>query len=371
MRAIGILEYGGPDVLQVVEVPTPHAGSGEIRIRVHAVGVNPTELLIRLGDVADALGDQSPPYIPGMDAAGVIDEIGDDADTDLQVGERVMAMVMPIRPEGGSYAEYVVLPASWVARAPKGTSHAQAATLPMNGLTARMALDMLALDPGDTLAVTGAAGALGGYVLQLARAEGLWTLADAAPSDEELIRNLGADVVVPRGDGLAGRLRAVVPDGVDAVVDAALIGAPVLAAIRNGGGLVRVRAPGERGVKPLRPCAASSFTMSRYQGMAASEASLKSYDSTPRTVSSPCGSHRRTPRERTDSAPCTRGRWKPRTTCHRVLSDALPGPVASWGQPTSNTDGDTDGSLDRVLAHRSPPRIDQRATHARLVLAYH
>jgi NADPH2:quinone reductase len=253
MRAIGLHEYGGPDVLQVVEVPTPHAGHGEIRIRVHAVTVNPADTLVRLGDVAAYLQDVPPPYIPGMDAAGVVDEIGEGAETDLQVGDAVMAMVMPIRPEGGAYAEQLVLPATWVVRAPRGTGHAEASTLPMNGLTARQALDLLALSPGDTLAVTGAAGCLGGYVIGLARAAGLRVLAVAVADDEALVRELGAELFVPRGDDFAAGVRAAVPGGVDGLVDAALIGPPALAAIRDGGGIATVRQPGERGVKEIEP----------------------------------------------------------------------------------------------------------------------
>lgn len=253
MLAVGVYEYGGPEALRVLELPTPHAGPGEIRVRVSAAAVNPADTLIRLGDAAAAFGSQPPPYIPGMDAAGLVDEIGPGCETELLLGARVMAMVMPIRAAGGAYAEYVVLPASWVAPAPTGTSHAEAATLPMNGLTARMALDMLALAPGQRLAVTGGAGVLGGYLIQLACAAGLRVFADAAPADQPRVRSLGADVVVDRGEDVAGAWRALAPDGVDAVVDAALLGAPILAAIRDGGALARVRGPGERGVGKLEP----------------------------------------------------------------------------------------------------------------------
>ena len=136
-----------------------------------------------------------------------------------------MAAVMPVGPRGGAYAEQVVLPASWVTGAPAGASHAEAATLPMNGLTARLALDLLALSAGQTVAVTGAAGAFGGYLVQLAKADGLRVVADASPADEELVRTLGADTVVARGDDVAARFRDVVP-GVDGLADGALIGAP-------------------------------------------------------------------------------------------------------------------------------------------------
>jgi NADPH:quinone reductase len=246
MKAVGVFAFGGPEVLRVVDVPEPHAGPGEVRIRVHAAAVSPSDTLMRAGHVP--LPGVKPPYIPGQDAAGVVDEIGQGTVTGLRVGDRVMAAVMPIGPRGGAYAEQVVLPASWVTRAPTGASHAEAATLPMNGLTARLALDLLALSAGQTVAVTGAAGAFGGYLVQLAKADGLRVVADASPADEELVRTLGADAVVARGDDVAARFRDVVPAGVDGLADGALIGASVVAAVRDGGGVAALRGTGSLGV---------------------------------------------------------------------------------------------------------------------------
>jgi NADPH2:quinone reductase len=160
MKAVAVLDYGGPDVLRVVDVPDPRVGSGQIRLRVHAATVNPADTLLRVGDIDAALaGNLDPPYRPGMDAAGIVHEIGPDTTTDLRVGDRAMAMAVPIDASGGAYAEYVVLQADQVAPAPQGTSHVEAATLPMNGLTALLAVDTLDLDPGAWLAVTGAVGA--------------------------------------------------------------------------------------------------------------------------------------------------------------------------------------------------------------------
>ncbi|WBC16145.1 zinc-binding dehydrogenase [Micromonospora sp. WMMA1998] len=128
-----------------------------------------------------------------------------------------------------------------VVPAPAGASHAEAATLPTNGLTASHALDQLRLSPDSTVAVTGAAGAVGGYAVQLAKAAGHRVLADAARQDADLVASLGADHIVDRGPGVADRFRALTADGVDAVVDAAVIGAPLLSAIRRGGTLAYVR----------------------------------------------------------------------------------------------------------------------------------
>ena len=193
-----MIEFGGPEVLQVVDLPEVHVAPGEVRIRVYAAAVNPTDTFLRNGARAEALREDPPPYIPGMDAAGFIDEIGAGAATDLAVGDAVMAMVIPTASHG-AYRESIVLATDSVARAPAGSTHIEAATLPMNGLTARQSLNQLALQPGQTVAVTGAAGCYGGYVVQLAKADGIRVIADASTADEQLVRDLGADVVRAAG----------------------------------------------------------------------------------------------------------------------------------------------------------------------------
>ena len=105
MRAIGLTEFGGPEVLKVVELPEPEPGPGEIRIRVHAVGVNPTDITFRAGGRAAQLADRPAPYVPGVDAAGVVDKLGPGSDARLAVGDRVSAFVVPMGPRGGSYAD--------------------------------------------------------------------------------------------------------------------------------------------------------------------------------------------------------------------------------------------------------------------------
>jgi NADPH:quinone reductase len=240
MRAVGVTEFGAPEVLHIVELPDPQAGPGELRIRVHAAAVNPTDTGLRGGRRASQLKDIPPPYVPGMDAAGELDQIGPGVSTDLHVGDRVMAIVVPHGSHGG-YSELLVVPAESAARVPAGASDAEAATLPMNGLTTRQALDMLDLAPGQTLAVTGAAGAVGGYAIELGKAGGLRVIADASPQDEELVRKLGADVVVRRGPDFAARVREVAPEGADGVVDAALLDELAVPAVRDGGGIATLR----------------------------------------------------------------------------------------------------------------------------------
>ncbi len=252
MRAVGVVEFGGPEALTVVELPTPEAGPGEMRIRVRAAAVSPTDTITRSGlRAADLAKIGPPPYVPGMDAAGVLDQIGDGVDTNLNVGDQVMAIVVP-RGSRGAYSEHVVVPAGSVAAIPANATLVEAATLPMNGLTARLSLDQLALQPGQTLAVTGSAGCYGGYVVQLAKADGLRVIADASQSDEELVTSLGADVVVRRGDDVADRILEHAPDGVDGLADGSLQLEQLVPAVRDGGGFASVRGwqgNGERGIE--------------------------------------------------------------------------------------------------------------------------
>ena len=255
MRAVGFTEFGGPDVLRIVSLPVPSPGPGQVLVRVVAAAVNPTDLAFRAGGHRSMPAGVEPPYVPGMDLAGVINAVGDPANGEGEaawaVGDRVMAAVSPWVPGGGAQAEFVVVSADALARVPDGISLEAAATLPMNALTVRAALDMLALRPGETLAVTGAAGAVGGDTIQLAAAEGLGVIADASDEDEILVRDLGAHAVVPRGPGVAERIREVVPDGADALLDAAVMGAQVLPAVRDGGQLMAVRpfsGDSERGI---------------------------------------------------------------------------------------------------------------------------
>lgn len=240
MRAIAVAEYGGPEVLHEVELPAEPIGTGQVRVRVTAAAVSPTDTGVRAGLYAAAAHPADGVDVPGMDVAGVLAEIGPDTMTDLAVGDHVMGIVLP-RGRHGGYREDIVLPVGSVARQPSGVTDVAAATLPMNGLTAQQALDLLALEPGHVLAVTGAAGAFGGYTVQLAKAAGLTVVADASEGDEPLVRDLGADVVVRRGDDVADRIRMHVPDGVDAVADGALLFDLVLPAIKDGGALAVVR----------------------------------------------------------------------------------------------------------------------------------
>jgi len=239
MRAVGFTEFGDPSVLGIVTVPKPSPGPGQVLVRVEAATVNPTDLGFRHGGRALPPG-MEPPFIPGMDLAGVIDAVGPEV-AQWQPGNRVMAAVSPWVAGGGAQAEYRVVTEDQLAPVPDSWSLTEAATLPMNGMTVRTALDMLALPAGATLAVTGSAGIVGQYAIQLGRHEGLTVIGDAKPEDTALIESFGAHHVVERGPGMAAAVRALYPGGVDAVIDAALLGPAVLPAVRDGGQLLAVR----------------------------------------------------------------------------------------------------------------------------------
>ena len=235
-RAVGITRPGGPDVLRVIEREVREAGPGEVRLAVRAAAVNPTDIGVRQLGVEG----QPAPWVPGMDAAGTVESVGAGVEHP-SVGDEAMAAVSPRRPEGGAQAALLVVPAASLVPVPRGATLEQAATLPMNGLTALHGLDLLGLAEGKTLAVTGGAGLLASYVIAIANDRGLRVLADASPEDEQLVRSFGADVVLPRGAELAAAVRQAVPEGVDAVFDTALLGRGMFPAIRDGGAIAVVR----------------------------------------------------------------------------------------------------------------------------------
>ena len=240
MRAVGFSTYGGPEVLEVIDLPEVEAGSGQIRVKVHAAAVSPTDIMARDGSHDERLKADPPPYVPGMDAAGIVDQVGDNVSTGVKVGDAVMAMVVS-QGTHGAYREQIVLNERAVVPAPANSTHVEACTLPMNGLTARQSLDLLGLSSGQSLAVTGARGAYGGYVVQLAKAEGLTVIVDASEADEELVRSLGADIIIRRGGDFASLIREHFPDGVDGLADGALLNERAIPAVRDGGAFTSIR----------------------------------------------------------------------------------------------------------------------------------
>jgi NADPH:quinone reductase-like Zn-dependent oxidoreductase len=241
MHAAAFDSFGPPEVLRWTELPMPTAGRGEVVVRVAAATVNPTDILMRSGQQAASMATLQPPFIPGMEFAGHLHQLGDGV-SHLQPGQPVMGIVNPRRPQGGgACAQYVCVPAASVVPLAVGTNLVEAATIPMNGLTAWLSLELLALPHGATLLVTGGAGALGGYVIQLAKDQGLRVVADSKEDDRKLLQGLGAHAIVPRGEGMPTAVRELHPGGLDGLVDAALIGDAANNVVRDGGVVVLVR----------------------------------------------------------------------------------------------------------------------------------
>ncbi|MER6304677.1 NADP-dependent oxidoreductase [Streptomyces sp. NPDC001657] len=215
-RAITFSEYGPPEVLQLSEVAAPEPGPGQVRIRVRAASVNPLDIKIRSGLMAGTVPARFPVLL-GLDAAGVVDAVGEGADA--AVGDEVLGVAV-----GGSYGEYALLDRP-VAK-PEALSWEVAASLVTVGRTALRVLGQLGVQAGQTLLIHGAGGSVGTVAVQLAVARGVTVVGTAGEHDIERITALGA-TAVPYGDGWVERVRAVAPRGVDFVLDAS--GAGVLA----------------------------------------------------------------------------------------------------------------------------------------------
>ena len=209
MRALTYAEHGGPDVLHVVDVPEPHAGPGQVRVRVAAAGLNPIDWKLFGG----RMGGDAPtgPTVPGFDAAGVVDEVGEGV-TGVARGDDVFGL------GSGTQAELAVLTA-WAPK-PAALDWSVAAAAPTALETSERVLRLVGVQPGQTLFVAGGAGGVGAVLVQVAVARGIRVVASAGEDNQGYLREIGA-VAVPYGDGLVEAVRAAAPGGVDAVADVA------------------------------------------------------------------------------------------------------------------------------------------------------
>ncbi|MEU4625857.1 NADP-dependent oxidoreductase [Actinoplanes sp. NPDC023801] len=215
MEAIVFDRFGGSEVLRVAEADVPRPGPGQVRLRVVSAAVNPVDYKIRNGWL-DAFFPTVFPAVPGWEAAGVVDEVGAGV-TGLAPGDEVFGFT-----DTGAYAAFAL--ATVVARKPAGLGWDEAAALPVAGETAQRVLGLLGVTGGETVLVHGAAGGVGGVAVQLAVARGATVIGTASAGNHDYLRSLGA-IPVAYGDGLVSRVRAVAPQGVDAVLDAAGHGA--------------------------------------------------------------------------------------------------------------------------------------------------
>ena len=226
--------YGDDSVLMLSEVPEPKVGPGEVRIQVRRAAVNPVDWMIMSGGL-DSLMDVIFPVIPCWDVAGVVETVGLDA-PEFSVGDEVVAYTRKDVVHGGTAAELVTMSVRGVARKPGSLTWDQAAGLPLAGLTALRTLDRLGLAAGETILIHGAAGGVGSLAVQIAHARGARVIGTASPANHEFLRSLGADHAVEYGEGLADRVHAVAPDGVDVVADfvGGVVGA-TMAVLKPGG----------------------------------------------------------------------------------------------------------------------------------------
>ncbi|REF73300.1 NADP-dependent oxidoreductase [Paracoccus versutus] len=239
MKSVTFSDFGGAHKISISERPDPVLQAGEVIVQVIASSINPTDQDFLNGiRVPD---DLPPPYTAGMDFSGRVISVADDV-TNVVPGQTVIGVAKPRSARGGAQSEKIRVPAASVAAIAPDVDLVAAASVPMNALTALLALDHLRLDPGQTLLVTGATGMLGGLTVQFAKRAGLRVLANASESDRRLVSQLGANEVLPRNKGLEDAIRATAPEGLDGVMDGALISKDLAHLVRDGGRIVSPRA---------------------------------------------------------------------------------------------------------------------------------
>jgi NADPH2:quinone reductase len=244
MKAVLFNAYGGSDVLAVGEVPDPVPNDGEVRIQIHAAGVNPVDCKIRLGLVQQRIPHVLP-VIPGWDAAGIIDAVGPGVSR-LKVGDAVYAYCRKPIVQFGAYAEYIVLPEEQVALKPEKASFEEAASIPLAALTAWQCLfDASSLHNGQSVLIHAGAGGVGGFAIQLAKNAGAFVIATASRKNHEYVKQLGADEVIDYTKiDFRDAVLAAHPKGVDVVFDTVGGEVQIKSAdvVRKGGVLVSILA---------------------------------------------------------------------------------------------------------------------------------
>ena len=245
MRAITYSRFGSADVLELTEQPDPHIGPDTLVVRVKAASVNPVDWKIREGRL-HGLIDTRLPAIPGWDVAGVVEQVGLDT-TELQVGDEVYGYVRKDTVQGGTFAELVAAPVRTLARKPASLSFEEAAAVPLAGLTAYQAIQRSGVKEAQTVLVHAAAGGVGAFAVQIATALGAQVIGTASEGNHEFLRGLGAEPVT-YGHGLADRVRAVAPGGVDVALD--FVGGGAVAAsaelLADGGTITSITDPTAR-----------------------------------------------------------------------------------------------------------------------------
>ncbi|MFG2874440.1 NADP-dependent oxidoreductase [Streptomyces sp. NPDC048337] len=216
MRAMAYETYGGTEVLSETRLPVPKFGPGEVLVRVKCAAVNPVDWTVMAGKL-DGLMDVFFPVVPGWDVSGTVERVGLDV-PEYSEGDEVMAYARKDYIRGGTFAEFVTVPVRALAHKPASLGWAEAAGLPLAGLTAYQLLTRLGTGKDDTVLIHGAAGGVGSLGVQIARALGARVIGTASPRNHDRLRELGAEPVA-YGDGLAERVLALAPDGATVVAD--------------------------------------------------------------------------------------------------------------------------------------------------------
>jgi NADPH:quinone reductase-like Zn-dependent oxidoreductase len=216
VKAVFYSEYGDPGVLEYGDQPEPRVGPDTVLIEVKAASVNPVDWKVMAGYLDGAIAAHFP-VIPGWDVAGVVIQPGP-AVPEFSVGDEVMGYVRMDTVGQGTFAERVAAPVRTLSRKPSNLSWAEAATVPLTGLTALQTLDALDVGDGDTVLVHNGAGGVGTFGIQIACARGARVIATASERNHEFLRELGAEPVT-YGEGIAERVRGIAPEGVTAVAD--------------------------------------------------------------------------------------------------------------------------------------------------------
>ena len=217
MKAVVYRRYGGPEVLEYTDVPDPKLSQTSVLVRVRAAALNPADYKLQAG-LGDSHTDAWFPVIPGWDVAGVVEQVGTGV-SEFVPGDEVIGFIRQEILHHGAYAELVSAPVETLARKPRTASWPEAAGLPLAGLTAyRAIVQTLKVEPGETVLIHGAAGGVGVVAAQLALARGARVIGAASAGHHDFLRSIGVLPVAP-GEGVAGRVRALAPDGVDAVLD--------------------------------------------------------------------------------------------------------------------------------------------------------
>lgn len=245
MQAVTYAKFGGSSVLELTDLPTPSPGPGEVLVKIHAAGVNPIDWKIRNGQF-ECVFEHAFPITPGWDMAGVVEALGEGV-LDWKAGDKVYAYTRFAKAEVGTYAEYIVVPESYLGPMPKGLSFTEAASIPLAALTAWQSFkDFAKLTPGQVALIHAGAGGVGSLAIPLAKHLGATVITTAQAGNHDYCRARGADHCIDyKKADYRGALGELCPEGVDAILDSLGGQTPdeSLDILKSGGALICLNDP--------------------------------------------------------------------------------------------------------------------------------